>query len=58
MIPSITEITLYLNELYNCRDESVRSAARLLVKEMDKRTGENIAEKLAESSDSDDSMQE
>jgi len=46
MIPSITEVTIYLNELYNSRDSGVRSAARDLVKEMDRRTGENIGEKL------------
>jgi hypothetical protein len=46
MVPSITEITLYLNELYGSRDSCVREAARSLVREMDRRTGENIGEKL------------
>jgi hypothetical protein len=47
MVPAITEVTVYLSELYNSTEEEVAAATRQLVQEMDRITGEDIAAKLA-----------
>ena len=46
MVPAITEVTVYLSELYNSSEDEVASATRQLVQEMDRITGEDIASKL------------
>ena len=46
MVPAITEVTVFLNELYHSDVAEVASATRRLVAEMDRITGENIGQKL------------
>jgi hypothetical protein len=46
MVPAITEITVFLHELYNSSEPEIVEAVRALVKEMDRITGEDIEAKL------------
>ena len=46
MVPAITEVTVFLNELFNSSESEVASVTRQLVKEMDRVTGEDIEGKL------------
>ena len=47
MVPAITEVTMFLNELFNSDDSEVAAATRQLVKEIDRVTGEEIGKKLS-----------
>ena len=47
MVPAITEVTVFLNELFNSSEPEVAAATKLLVKEIDRITGENIEAKLS-----------
>jgi hypothetical protein len=46
MVPAITEVTVFLNELYLSSETEVADATKALVKEMDRITGEDIENKL------------
>jgi hypothetical protein len=47
MVPAITEVTVFLNELFNSPEQEVADMTRQLVQEIDRVTGENIEEKLS-----------
>jgi hypothetical protein len=47
MVPAITEVTVFLNELFNSPEQEVADVTRQLVQEIDRVTGENIEEKLS-----------
>ena len=46
MVPAITEVTMYLHELFNSSESEVAAATSALVKEIDRITGEDIESKL------------
>ena len=46
MVPAITEVTLFLHELYHSDDATVAAATRRLVKEIGRVTGEDLQAKL------------
>jgi hypothetical protein len=48
MVPAITEVTVFLNELFHSSDSEVALVTRQLVKEMDRVTGEDIEGKLGD----------
>ena len=54
MVPAITEVTVFLNELYRSKDPEVRAVTKQLVKEIDRVTGEDIQGKLADNMDEED----
>jgi uncharacterized membrane-anchored protein YjiN (DUF445 family) len=51
MVPAITEVTVFLDQLYNSSDSEVRGVTKQLVKEMDRVTGEDIEGKLSSGAD-------
>ena len=46
MVPAITEVTVFLNQVFNSSDPEVRAVTKQLVKEIDRVTGEDIEGKL------------